>query len=330
MATRVRASAGEDVYSGDLARRLVEASDAGGGCFTRDDLASHRSEWVQPISTLFRGHRVYEIPPAGQGVAVLEALGILDGLAVSPVEDADSIHHAIEAIKLALTDAHAYVADPAAVPVPTEGLLDPGFAATRRTQIGPFALDPQPGTPPGSNTVYLAAADASGMMVSFIQSNYAGFGSHVVVPGTGIALQNRGTGFSLHAGHPNELAGGKRPFHTIIPGFLATAEGATVGPFGVMGGRMQAQGHLQVLLNTLVAGDGPQAALDRPRWFWESGRSVVVEDPALVAPLRTRGHDARVADEASFFGRGQIIWRSTAGGYLGGSEPRCDGIVLGL
>lgn len=317
-------------YTGEIAERIATAAARAGTLLSADDLANHEGEWVQPISTTFRGHRVWEIPPSGQGIAVLEALNILQGLTVSPVDGLTSIHYAIEATKLALADAHAYVADPAAAPVPTTGLLDPAYAAERRALIGARALDPAPGRPPGSDTVYLCAADADGMLVSYIQSNYLGFGSHVVVPGTGIALQNRGAGFSLTAGHPNELAGGKRPFHTIIPGFLTSADGRTpIGPFGVMGGHMQAQGHVQVMLDTLVAGDDPQAALDRPRWFWDTARVVEVEDAALVEPLRALGHDARAATSASFFGRGQIIWRDAAGSYTGGTEPRCDGAVLG-
>lgn len=189
-----------------------------------------------------------------------------------------------------------------------------------------MALDPR-----ASDTVYLCATDDDGMMVSFIQSNFAGFGSHVVVPGTGISLQNRGSGFSLVPGHPNELAGGKRPFHTIIPGFL-TRGGEAVGPFGVMGGHMQAQGHLQVALRTIDERLDPQAALGAPRWFWDAatGKLVVEDtaDDAVVAGLRGRGHDVVVADHPATFGRGQAIWRLPQGGYAAGSEPRADGVPM--
>jgi gamma-glutamyltranspeptidase/glutathione hydrolase len=168
------------------------------------------------------------------------------------------------------------------------------------------------------------------MMVSLIQSNYMGFGSHVVIPGYGFGLQNRGAGFSLEPGHPNAVAPGKRPYHTIIPAFLTRA-GAPVGPFGVMGGHMQPQGHLQVTLATVDGGLDPQAALDAPRWYWHSGRDVAVEpdfDPALVADLRERGHEVRV-DPHEFYGYGQAIWRLPDGGYVAGSEPRADGCALG-
>lgn len=325
----IAATHGADFYSGALADAMAGAAARAGGVLTVADLAGHASEWVEPISTVFRGRRVWEIPPSGQGIAALEALNILDALGLDDAFSVRGSHLAIEAMKLALTDAHAFVADPAVVGVPTAGLLSREYAAARASLIGERALDPTPGRPPGSDTVYLCAADADGMMVSFIQSNFHGFGSHVVVPGTGIALQNRGHGFSLVPGHPNELAGGKRPFHTIIPGFLTDADGGTpIGPFGVMGGHMQAQGHLQVVLDTVLAGDDPQRALDRPRWYWDVGRRVECEDAALVEPLRKLGHDARVAGPGSFFGRGQIIWRD-ASGYVGGTEPRCDGAVLG-
>lgn len=324
----IAATRGEAFYRGPLADAVAGFAAATGGYLTEADLAAHRGEWVEPLGVPFAGHTVHELPPGGQGVAVLTALNILGGLDLRG-DPADTAHLAIEAVKLALTDAHAHVADPARVPVPTAGLLDPGYAARRRALISPRAADPAPGRPPGSDTVYLCAADADGQSVSFIQSNFHGFGSHIVVPGTGIALQNRGHGFTLDPTHPNVLAPGKRPFHTIIPGFLDSADGLR-GPFGVMGGHLQAQGHVQVLLAALVDGADPQAALDRPRWFWSAGRRVECEDPALVATLRARGHDARPAGAASFFGRGQIIWATPAGDLVGGTDPRCDGAVLGL
>jgi gamma-glutamyltranspeptidase/glutathione hydrolase len=245
---------------------------------------------------------------------------------------AQSFHLQLEAVKLALTDAHRHVADPARAPVPTAELLSKEYAARRRELIGYRALTPEPGDPRGSDTVYLCAVDAGGMMVSFIQSNFHGFGSHVVVPGTGIALQNRGSGFTLDPTHPNVLEPGKRPFHTIIPGFL-TRDGAAVGPFGVMGGHMQAQGHVQMVVHTVDHGLDPQTALDQPRWLWSAGRSVLVEasadGAAIVDALATRGHDVAVAPHAAHFGRGQIIWRLDDGVLVGGSEPRADGAALG-
>ncbi|MDO5534655.1 MAG: gamma-glutamyltransferase family protein, partial [Propionibacteriaceae bacterium] len=251
----IAATRGEDFYSGEFAGRIADFAAATGGVLTRADLAEHRSQWVEPISARYRDHEVWEIPPNGQGIATLIALSVLDGL---PVEQAADWHTQIEAVKLALADTHALVADPDVAAVPTAELLSAEHAARRRAALGERAGTPVAVDPRGSDTVYLCTADEDGMMVSFIQSNFAGFGSGVVVPDTGIALQNRGSGFSLEPGHPNELAPGKRPFHTIIPGFL-TRGGQPVGPFGVMGGHMQAQGHLQVALHTIDAGLDPQS-----------------------------------------------------------------------
>lgn len=329
----IAATGAESFYEGGLAERIVAHAAATGGHLTVADLAAHVSEWVDPISTTYRDHEVWEIPPNGQGIAALMALNILereDIAALRPVS-AEVFHLGIEALKLALTDAHRHVADPARVEVPTVGLLSKEYAARRHALIGARALDPAPGDPRGSDTVYLCAADREGMMVSFIQSNFHGFGSHVVVPGTGIALQNRGHGFSLEPGHPNELAPGKRPFHTIIPGFL-TRGGQPVGPFGVMGGHMQAQGHVQVVMDTVDHGLDPQTALDTPRWLWAEGRQVLIEAAAgreVLDGLAARGHSVAVAPNAGHLGRGQAIWRLGNGTYVGGSEPRADGAALG-
>lgn len=323
----IASSRGEDFYTGDLARAMIAFSEQTGGLLAASDLAGHRSEWVEPISARYRDHEVWEIPPNGQGIAALIALNILDGL---PAERVADWHMQVEAMKLALADTHAFVADPEVVSVPTAELLTPAHADRRRALIGDRALVPAAVDPRASDTVYLCATDEDGMMVSFIQSNFHGFGSQVVVPGTGIALQNRGSGFSLEPGHPNELAGGKRPFHTIIPGFL-TRGGEPVGPFGVMGGHMQAQGHVQVVLGTVDDGLDPQSVLGRPRWFWDAATGrVVVEDtagPGVVEALRGRGHDAVVGEHPSVFGRGQAIWR-THGGWVAGSEPRADGVPM--
>lgn len=326
---RTRASS---LYEGGLAERIAAHAGRTGGHLTTADLAAHTSTWVEPISTSYRGHDVWEIPPNGQGIAALLALNILEGddLAALPPRSVEAHHLAIEAVKLALTDAHRWVADPEHAPVPTAELLSREYAARRRRAIGSRALLPAPGDPHGSDTVYLCAADAAGMMVSFIQSNFHGFGSHVVVPGTGIALQNRGSGFSLEPGHPNELAPGKRPFHTIIPGFLTRA-GEPVGPFGVMGGHMQAQGHVQLVMSTVDRGLDPQTALDAPRWYWSEGRHVLLEDDddgRLAAGLAARGHEVEVPPHPGIFGRGQAIWR-VGDSYVGGTERRADGAVLG-
>jgi gamma-glutamyltranspeptidase/glutathione hydrolase len=320
-------SRAEAFYQGEIAQALADHAARTGGFLTTGDLAGHASTWVPPIAATYRGHQVWELPPNGQGVAALLALQILDGLDLSRE---DSIHLQIEAMKLGFADAHAYVADPDLVPVPTETLISPAYAARRRAEIGPAAADPKPGDPARGGTVYLCTADADGMMVSLIQSNYMGFGSYVALPGYGFGLQNRGAGFALHPDHPNAAAPGKRPFHTIIPGFL-TRDGDPVGPFGVMGGHMQPQGHLQLLVRTLDEGLDPQAALDAPRWYWHAGRRVHAEPAlgeAVLADLRARGHEVVVGD--AFFGYGQAIWRLPDGaGYWAGSEPRADGCAIG-
>ncbi|HZN74414.1 MAG TPA: gamma-glutamyltransferase family protein [Micromonosporaceae bacterium] len=321
-------SKAEEFYHGGIAQALAAFAKQTSGLLTADDLAAHSSTWVEPLSANYRGHEVWELPPNGQGIAALLALNILDGLDLGATEH--ELHLAIEAMKLGFADAHAYVADPEQVDVPTAALLDPGYAATRRALIGEEASIPRPGDPARGGTVYLCAADADGMMVSLIQSNYMGFGSYVVLPEYGFGLQNRGAGFSLDAGHPNAVAPRKRPFHTIIPAFL-TRGGEPVGPFGVMGGHMQPQGHVQVMLSTVDHDLDPQTALGRPRWYWHTGRTVHVEpDLDGVEGLRRRGHEVVVTQESSMFGYGQAIWRLPDGGYVAGSEPRADGLAVGF
>ncbi|MFP5417016.1 MAG: gamma-glutamyltransferase family protein [Actinomycetes bacterium] len=328
--TSIAESEGEEFYLGDLADRIATFARATGGILSSADLAGHASEWVDPIAAAYRDHEVWEIPPNGQGIAALIALAILDGFSPG---DASDWHRQVEAVKLALADTHALVADQQHVDVPVSELLSSEHAARRRALIAGRALDPTPVDPRPSDTVYLCAADAEGQMVSFIQSNFQGFGAEVVIPGTGISLQNRGAGFTLEPGHPNELAPGKRPFHTIIPGFL-TRGGEPIGPFGVMGGHMQAQGHVQVALHTIDGGDDPQSALGRPRWFWDAAHARVEVEasagPATLNHLRERGHRARFAEHAAIFGRGQAIWRLDGGGYVAGSEPRADAYPLGF
>ncbi|MEN3611264.1 gamma-glutamyltransferase family protein [Plantactinospora sp. ZYX-F-223] len=332
---RIAETGAADFYTGRIAETLAGHAARTGGRLTGDDLAGHASTWVDPVRASYRGHEVWELPPNGQGVAALLALNILDGVELTDLDPAERLHWQIEAVKLGFADAHAYVADPERVQVPTAELLTPEYAAARRALVTDTAGMPAPGDPARGGTVYLCAADRDGMMVSLIQSNYLGFGSYVVPPGLGFGLQNRGAGFSLDPAHPNVVAPGKRPFHTIIPGFL-TRDGAPVGPFGVMGGHMQPQGHLQVVSATLDDGLDPQAALDRPRWYWHAGRSVLVE-PGLAAGaardvverLRARGHEIAVEPEPSSFGYGQAIWRLPDGGYVAGSEPRADGCAIG-
>jgi len=324
---RLLADSGTDAfYDGEIARALAAFAESTGGLLTAEDLAAHRSEWVDPISVRYRDHEVWEIPPNGQGVAALIALGILDGLDLAGATPEQRMHWQIEAMKLGFADAHRYVADPEHATVPVDALLDPAYLSRRRALIGDVAATPEPGDPARGGTVYLCAADADGMMVSLIQSNYMGFGSFVTLPSFGFGLQNRGAGFALAEDHPNVVAGGKRPFHTIIPGFL-TRGGAPVGPFGVMGGHMQPQGHVQVIGSTVDGTMDPQAALDAPRWYWDTRRTVAVEswlDPAVIDALRGREHEVVVDDDFGF-GYGQAIWRLPEGGYVVGSESRSDG-----
>ena len=327
---RLASEGSRDFYEGALAARIADCARSTGGALDGDDLAAYHSEWVEPISIAYRDHEVWEIPPNGQGIAALQAFGIVEGTAMheSPHGSAESWHLQIEAMKLAFADAYRYVADPRRVNVPASGMLDAGYLASRRALIGERAQTFGPGLPPGGGTVYLCAADRDGMMVSCIQSNYMGFGSGVVVPGTGISLQNRAACFTLEPGHRNEAAGGKRPRHTIIPGFL-TRGGAPIGPFGVMGAEMQPQGHLQVVSSMVDHGLNPQSALDAPRWRVEPD-GVVLEPEVgadVAAGLRDRGHRVAVAPDRLDFGRGQIIRRLDSGVYAGGTEPRTDGMV---
>ena len=322
-----------DFYEGELAEKIISFAGQSGGLLTAEDLAAHQGQWVEPISTGYRGYEVWEIPPNGQGLTALIALSILAGteLPAHPHLSAESLHLQIEAMKLAFADAYRYLADPAMSAVPITGLLDPAYIAARRALIGPVARDPGPGEPPQGSTIYLCTADRDGLMVSYIQSNYQGFGSGVVIPDTGIAMQNRGSGFTLQAGHPNEAAGGKRPYHTIIPAFL-TKGGQPVGPFGVMGGFMQPQGHTQVVVGTVDYDLNPQAVLDAPRWRVTGGLGVDLElglPEAAMRALAARGHQVAIPLPHGAYGRGQIIWRQENGFYVAGSDRRADGAAVG-
>lgn len=326
---------GEAFYRGELAEALAAHAKQNGGALTQADLAAWQPEWVTPIQKNYAGFTVHEIPPNGQGIATLIALGILDKLDVTrfAVDSADSQHLQIEAMKLAFADTYRWVADNRHMTdVTAQDLLDDGYLTERAKLVDlKRATDFQHGTPPGGGTIYLTAADESGMMVSFIQSNYQGFGSGVVVPGTGISLQNRGFGFSLDPNHPNCVAPGKRPFHTIIPGFL-TRGGKPQMSFGVMGGNMQPQGHVQTLVRMLAYDQQPQAACDAPRWKVNRGMSVDIEStiPASVAAeLAARGHKLEnVADSYMDFGSGQFIWKLPEG-YVAASDARRDGQAVG-
>lgn len=306
---------GESLYRGALAERLVADS---GGLMSPGDLGSHATERATPLSVPFGGLELVELPPNGQGLAALIAAGVLDRVG-------GDLHHQLEAMKVGFADAHRYVADPGFLDVDPADLLDPAWLDARAATVGDRAQLPSAGPPPSASTVYLCVGDAAGRMVSFIQSNYEGFGSGVVVPGTGIALQNRGAGFTLERGHPNEVGPGKRPFHTIIPALLRE-DGVVRCAFGVMGGAMQPQGHLQVLAH-LARGLDPQAALDQPRWRLGPGRTVWLE-PGLAgqaASLAARGHEPVVIEDGSvFFGGGQAVVR-VDGGWVAGSDQRRDG-----
>lgn len=321
----------ESFYRGELADQIDQFSKQTGGYLTKEDLADFSPEWVTPIHVNYRGYDVWEIPPNGQGIIALMALNLLKGYQFAAKDAAETYHKQIEAIKLAFADGLHYITQRDRMKVQVEQLLSDAYAAERRRLIGEEALQPVAGQPPQSGTVYLATADGEGNMVSFIQSNYMGFGSGLVVPETGISLQNRGHTFSLDPSHCNCLEPGKKTYHTIIPGFL-TKDGKPVGPFGVMGGFMQPQGHLQVVMNLIDFALNPQAALDAPRWRWVKEKTVELEYgvPEHIAhALKEKGHDIRWALDAYAFGRGQVIVRNDDGVLCGGTDPRTDGAAVG-
>jgi gamma-glutamyltranspeptidase/glutathione hydrolase len=332
----IAATRGEAYYRGDIAAKLEAHARAHGGALKRGDLAEHKNDWVGTITQDYRGYTVHEIPPNGQGIVCLMALGILSYFDVAslPVDGPDSIHLQIEAVKLAFADARRYVADPSAMTeVTARGLLDRDYLASRSRLIDmKRAQDFGHGKPPAGGTIYLTAADASGMMVSMIQSNYTGFGSGVVVPGTGVSLQNRGAGFVLERGHPNCVAPRKRPYHTIIPGFV-TKGGVPVMSFGLMGGTMQPQGHTQLMVRMIDYGQNPQSAIDAPRFRIMTGLDINVEPnypAATLAELARRGH--RMIDLPpgyNDFGSAQIALK-VDGGYIAASDPRRDSLAVGF
>lgn len=326
---------GEAFYRGELAERIAAFAKQHGAALTAADMAAHTLDWVEPTAIDYRGYTLHEIPPNGQGIGAQVALGILENFDVkaNAIDSPDDLHLKIEAMKLAFADLYEYVSDISTMRVTPAQMLDKTYLKDRAKLIDrKKASKPAHGNPASSGTVYLTAADQNGMMVSYIQSNYSGFGSGVVVPETGIALQNRGSGFVLKLGHANIVAPKKRPFHTIIPGFL-TKGGQPVMSFGVMGGSMQAQGHMQVVSRMVDHGQNPQAASDAPRWRIDTGVRVGIEQgvaPATIAALRDRGHDLVEAGRWSTdFGRAQLIYKMEDG-YLAASERRTDGQAVGF
>ncbi|MDF2519576.1 MAG: gamma-glutamyltransferase [Clostridia bacterium] len=320
---------GEAFYKGVIAEKIDEFSRKYDGYIRKEDLEEFECEWVEPISINYRGYDVWEIPPNGHGITALMALNILKGFEFTHRDTVDTLHKQIEAMKLAFADAQKFVADPRMMSVSTKQLLSEEYAAKRRNLIGKEAITPEPGNPETGGTVYLAAADEEGNMVSFIQSNYTGFGSGIVIPGTGVALHNRGLNFVFDPNHDNALEPGKKPYHTIIPGFI-TKDNKAIGPFGVMGAFMQPQGHLQVVMNTIDFHMNPQDSLDAYRWQWVGGKKIFIEPSFpnhLAVQLSRMGHDIEYLLDSTSMGRGEIIWRSDDGTLCGGTEPRTDGSI---
>jgi gamma-glutamyltranspeptidase / glutathione hydrolase len=329
---------GAAFYGGEIAQAIEKFSAMNGGSHTARDFAHFKPEWVTPIARNYRGHTLHEIPPNGQGIAALIALGILEKFDIAGMapDGPDSQHLQIEAMKLAFADVYRFVAERSSMEVTTEQMLDDAYLASRAKLIDMKRAQAfAPGNPVKGGTIYLTAADENGMMVSFIQSNYMGFGSGCVEPTFGISLQNRGHGFSLNPG-ANQVAPGKRPFHTIIPAFL-TKDGQPVMSYGVMGGNMQPQGHMQTLVRMLDYKQNPQAACDAPRWRFNAGLEINVEGAmakATVEELSRRGHHMEVINDSyQDFGAGQFIWRAgnpKVEGYVAASDPRRDGLAAGF
>lgn len=334
----------EAYYRGDIARAIAAVVQKAGGVMTTDDLAAHESTWDEPISTTYRGYRIWECPPNGQGLAALLALNLLEGfeLARTAPLSAARVHLLIEALRVAFADTSWYVADPQFAPAPLAGLLSKKYATERRALINPqhATHDATHGAlVASSDTVYFCVVDGAGNACSFINSNYMGFGTGIVPEGWGFTLQNRGNNFSLAPTHPNALAPRKRPYHTIIPGMITRAsDGSLYAPFGVMGGFMQPQGHVQVVVGMLDDGLDPQAALDRPRFCLTEAhpRSDVQLEEGISAEtleqLAQMGHSVGLTTgyARATFGRGQIIVRRDDGVLWGGSDPRADGCAIGF
>ena len=318
----------KDFYEGSIAKQMVDYIQAKGGFLSLDDLAQHESEWVTPLSVHYKGVDVWELPPNGQGIVALQALKMMAD-ETHEYGDLESMHRQIEAMKLAFADALSGVTDPTVMDPAVEAYLTPEYIAKRKAMITDKAQVFTSGIPQKGGTIYLCTADKDGNMVSYIQSNFNDFGSGVVIPSTGISMQNRGHIFSLDPAHANALQPKKRTYHTIIPGFI-TKQGAPLGPFGIMGGYMQPQAHLQVLLHLIDHQMDPQSALDAPRWQWSKDKTIQVEPQfpkEWLMALREKGHEIEELPESISFGRGQIILRLANGTYVAASERRAEGIA---
>lgn len=321
---------GEAFYNGEIAEKIDSFSKYFGGYIRKEDLELFKPEWVEPISINYRGYDIWEIPPNGQGIVALMALNILKGYEFHERECAETYHKQLEAIKIAFADAQEIVADKSKAVI--KELLSEQYGNERRKMIKSTAIIPESSRKIRNlkgGTVYLSTADEEGNMVSFIQSNYMGFGSGLVVPGTGIALSNRGNCFSLDPTHVNCVGSRKRPYNTIIPGFI-TKDDKPIGPFGVMGGFMQPQGHVQVVMNMIDFHMNPQEALDAPRWQWISDKKVLLEHECpknLDRELVRRGHDIQIELQSASFGRGEIILKDKNNVLCGGTEKRTDGQI---
>lgn len=319
----------QSFYKGDLAEKIDRFSEEYGGYIKKEDIEAFRPEWAEPISINYKGFDIWELPPNGQGLVVLMALNILKTFNFDNKDDVRVFHKQIEAIKLAFADGKKHITDIKKMRYKSEYFLTEEYAKQRRCLIQDNKATYGDGVTKSGGTVYLTTADSEGNMVSFIQSNYKNFGSGLVVPDTGIALQSRGADFSLNPEYVNCLEPGKKSYHTIIPGFL-TKDGEAIGTFGVTGAYMQPQGHLQVLMKMIDFGLDPQEALDAPRWQWLKDKTIAIEShfsKDLAEKLSSKGHDIKVESKNSVFGRGQIIIRDKNGVLIGGTESRADGTI---
>jgi len=332
--TEIAETRGESFYRGKIAERIAAFARETGGAITMDDLSFHRSESVETLSMDFAGAVVHELPPNCQGISALIALGILAHLGVEGMhpDSPESIHLQVEAMRAAFDVCFEHIAEPESMKVDPRMLLDEDDLQAKAKAISRKRAIVAPAkVPAGGGTVYIAAADKGGMMVSLIQSNYFGFGSGIVVPGTGIALQNRGCGFNMKEGHPNRIGGGKRPFHTIIPGFAMKA-GHPLMAFGVMGAHMQPQGHVQMMVRILSSGMNPQTASDAPRWHLFPDGTLGLErgfPPETIEGLKRLGHRLIFTTPTRVFGGAQIIM-AMEGGYCAASHHRKDGQAAGF